>query len=1347
MAFTNIISGTIGGSGNIISTHESFKSNLSKFQVRYNGTGSWLECSNTANITNKSNCSFEIKLKDGQTLTNMGIMFHSCSSLTSLNLSNFDTSSITNMYYMFHNCSSLTSLDLSNFDVIKVASMENMFYGCSSLTSLDLSSFNTSSLTNTDSMFANCSSLTSLDLSNFNTNKVTNMNNMFRECPVSDIRLLYASSSTINSLLPHLGASPARNIYYLNAPLSELEVRGNITYKKAAVKVVAKYKFDSSLYTDYLPVFNSEFTGYTKTDVNNGDGTITRTIGHMTLKPTLMRFGGAINTSTDREKSLLEVMECDTSNVTDMHTMFSGCRNLISLDASNFDTSKVTNMFFAFNGCLSLASLNLSSFDTSKVTNMNSMFEDCSALTSLNVSNWDTSNVTDMAYMFNNCKSLTSLDLSSFNTGKVTNMTKIFHGCSKLTSLVLSNFNTSKVENMTNMFSNCSSLTTLDVSNFNTSKVTAMREMFSGCSSLTSLNVSSFDTGNVTNMYCMFNKCSSLTTLDLSNFDTSQVTNMNSMFENCSSLTSLDVSNFNTNEATTIRYMFYGCSKLTTLDLSNFNTSKVTNMSWMFNGCSKLTTLDLSNFNTSKVTSMEYMLSSCTASDIGLLYASSSTINSLLAQLGTTTARNIYYTDAPLNELTVQDNITYKKYELKQATFPYTLNKLPNGVADYIDVVNKVHVQRVRKVILNGNESWSIVSTTFSDGLVFQIALSPKAISDNSIMCDKLEVKKIWGDNTGQGIAINSTLTHLQIKHAIIKTVDEFKIWLASNPITVIYGIETPIYTPLTEEEIAQLPLSAYKDGYVMLSSDQLTPSFEFRMRASNRYQVDMLETGYYYLNAPVGNVKLGTANVDVQQMPCIVKVDNVGTGDSGYRLTTSATGGVNITIPQSDMVDGAYFDSTNGAFTANSNMCYSPNYYDILPNTMYGIIAPTNMRINLFTENQSFIKTIEALGNGIWTPFTTPSNAKLFRLSYNKIAKKDHVLIANPITLAKLPSHRIPTSFTQGMKSSVDFGYWEGIRNAKPYSFRTRATGGASVEEQSLTNIPELNRIEYNNTIVEDEFDIATGKFIKRIEKVILDGINHDFEISYNNNNPKTILVDTRSGMINTLPKLGKAMGLVLSDRIASREGYNQSVEGIDFHSNSIGGLHFSLYRTRLGRYDKQGVVDYLQQNPLTIYYELAVPEISYISLSANQIKTTTDSTLVQSSKYNELYLNPQVKPSHLTYPVPSLVGNRTYTVVHNRKNITGSTKPIELNLGGTLVQLNDASSKTLVKTPSTLAHSNLIFIGGESTVDHIMVLDGDWTNKPIEYFENMKGHDTDAIITIIGDSKIDDVAEQYLW
>ena len=195
-----------------------------------------------------------------------------------------------------------------------------------------------------------------------------------------------------------------------------------------------------------------------------------------------------------------------------------------------------------------------------------------------------------------------------------------------------------------------------------------------------------------------------------------------------------------------------------------------------------------------------------------------------------------------------------------------------------------------------------------------------------------------------------------------------------------------------------------------------------------------------------------------------------------------------------------------------------------------------------------------------------------------------------------------------------------------------------------------------------------------------------------------------------------------------------------------NTGGDDINLALHKEKAYSLEVLKQYLAINPLTIYYELAVPEISYIPLSANQIKTVAN-TVLECNVYNSDYLRPQVKPSHLTYPVPSLVGNRTYTVVHNRKNITGSTKPIELNLGGTVVQLNDTSGKTLVKTPSTLAHSNLIFIGGESTVDHIMVLDGDWTNKPIEYFENMMGHDTDAIITIIGNGQIDDVEEQYLW
>ena len=43
-------------------------------------------------------------------------MFSYCSSLTSLNLNNFDTNNVKDMSGMFSGCSSLTSLNLNNFD-------------------------------------------------------------------------------------------------------------------------------------------------------------------------------------------------------------------------------------------------------------------------------------------------------------------------------------------------------------------------------------------------------------------------------------------------------------------------------------------------------------------------------------------------------------------------------------------------------------------------------------------------------------------------------------------------------------------------------------------------------------------------------------------------------------------------------------------------------------------------------------------------------------------------------------------------------------------------------------------------------------------------------------------------------------------------------------------------------------------------------------------------------------------------------------------------------------------------------------------------------------------------------
>ena len=74
------------------------------------------------------------------------------------------------MSSMFHNCSSLIEINVSNFNTKNVQKMENMFKGCLSLKELNLSNFNTNRLKNASYMFRQCKSLKNLNIPNFNIN-------------------------------------------------------------------------------------------------------------------------------------------------------------------------------------------------------------------------------------------------------------------------------------------------------------------------------------------------------------------------------------------------------------------------------------------------------------------------------------------------------------------------------------------------------------------------------------------------------------------------------------------------------------------------------------------------------------------------------------------------------------------------------------------------------------------------------------------------------------------------------------------------------------------------------------------------------------------------------------------------------------------------------------------------------------------------------------------------------------------------------------------------------------------------------------------------------------------------
>ena len=205
-----------------------------------------------------------------------------------------------------------------------------------------------------------------------------------------------------------------------------------------------------------------------------------------------------------------------------------------------FDTSNVTNMDSMFMNCTSLTSIPL--FDTSNARSMDTMFNSCPSLTTIPL--LDTHNVGGMSMMFFKCTSLTTIP--QLDTSNVTNMGNMFSGCSSLTSIP--QLDTSKVTTMGNMFSECTSL--ISIPQLDTSNVTTMSNMFYYCPSLTSVPL--FDTSKVTNMSQCFNNCKKLT--NIPQLNTSNVTDMSYMLSGSISLTSIP--KLDATSLTTARYMF-----------------------------------------------------------------------------------------------------------------------------------------------------------------------------------------------------------------------------------------------------------------------------------------------------------------------------------------------------------------------------------------------------------------------------------------------------------------------------------------------------------------------------------------------------------------------------------------------------------------------------------------------------------------------------------------------------------------------------------------------------------------------------------------------------------------------
>lgn len=510
-------------------------------------------------------------------------------------------SSTTKMDSWFSGMTSLRSCDLRGLDTSGVTSMYMLFFGDSSLTDVDVSSFDTSSVTDMRNVFNGCSSLTELDVSSFDTSAATNMTNFFPRATTTDniwaIRRLtlgegfrFAGNGSMASTTRSVVASQIKGEpdgmlwQHLGGDLPAMDAGQLMAGYDANASLWAGTWVISCAYASLMPDGTLVMFRSSGSYVSGASATAVDIMGNEYVGTVFSGFETALSLVPDRvpwrsrRAEIKRVYVAEGSSISPVGLAspywFDGCRSLVSVNLARLDTSKVTNLSYMFSGCSSLTELvGLDSWDTSAVEDMTRLFSSCKSLQDLfGASSFDTSHVISMSGMFDGCSSLESLDVSGFDTGRLQAADRMFYGCEGVDTLDVSEWDTSSLRNASYMFWGCSSLSGLDTSGWDTSSMTNMSLMFAGCvAEGFDPDVSGWDTSNVTNMMGTFLTCPHVQP-DVSGWETGSVTDMRGLFSGCSAIEELDLSGWDMGKVTAATDMLASCDSLRSVSLgTGFN--------------------------------------------------------------------------------------------------------------------------------------------------------------------------------------------------------------------------------------------------------------------------------------------------------------------------------------------------------------------------------------------------------------------------------------------------------------------------------------------------------------------------------------------------------------------------------------------------------------------------------------------------------------------------------------------------------------------------------------------------------------------------------------------------------
>ena len=349
-----------------------------------------------------------------------------------------NTSNVTDMYGMFWESWSITSLDLSSFNTGSVTDMGSMFAGCTALTTIYVSSgWSTASVTNSNAMFEGCTSLMGESGTTYNSSH-TDAEYARVDMASSPGYLTGGSGGGGSGEEAQYWMELESTLQYADDVYARARDNSNVEqwmleelshYMNRGSDMLDAHEADEEEVHHMVEEINwicweieeamnrepepSEGPVPYAIFIDNNTALEFRYDDQRSAYPEAMDiypFSSTVDRGWhDMAESIHSVVFNESfancTSITSTELWFFGCSNLETfVGLEYFNTSNVTNMASMFDGCYSLTTLDLSSFNTSSVTDMKMMFYGCTNLTTIYVrSGWSTANVTESSYMFEGC--------------------------------------------------------------------------------------------------------------------------------------------------------------------------------------------------------------------------------------------------------------------------------------------------------------------------------------------------------------------------------------------------------------------------------------------------------------------------------------------------------------------------------------------------------------------------------------------------------------------------------------------------------------------------------------------------------------------------------------------------------------------------------------------------------------------------------------------------------------------------------------------------------------------------------------------------------------------------------